>query len=183
MITGVTIKHYLFCPAIVRIEELGFRERVTEAMQEGGEVDKEKVVNFLFPMLKAKEIIKKPIYKYKDLVGSPDFVLKFSYHYSPLDVKNTDRVGMDHKAQVLYYAYLMEKSGLVVKEGILYYTSGKLIRLPYTDNERRYVKRLIVKIREAREGRIKVIQPVRKCVNCGFFQYCKPKRVGKFYEV
>ncbi len=38
MITGSTIKHYFYCPAIVKIESLGFRERVTEAMVEGEEV-------------------------------------------------------------------------------------------------------------------------------------------------
>ncbi|TRM97051.1 CRISPR-associated protein Cas4, partial [Sulfolobus sp. F1] len=40
MISGVTIKHYIFCPAIIQIESLGFEERITEAMIEGEEVDK-----------------------------------------------------------------------------------------------------------------------------------------------
>ncbi|TRM79711.1 CRISPR-associated protein Cas4, partial [Sulfolobus sp. D5] len=79
MISGVTIKHYIFCPAIIQIESLGFEERITEAMIEGEEVDKEKVMNFLYPTLKAKQVVKKPVLRYKDLIGIPDYVLKFSY--------------------------------------------------------------------------------------------------------
>jgi CRISPR-associated exonuclease Cas4 len=35
MITGVTIKHFAYCPQIVKLESMGFEERVTEAMREG----------------------------------------------------------------------------------------------------------------------------------------------------
>ncbi|ARM74584.1 CRISPR-associated protein Cas4 [Acidianus manzaensis] len=183
MISGVVVKHFLYCPAIVRITELGFEERVTDSMMEGEEVDKETVGNFLFGVLKAKELIRKPVYKYKDLVGSPDFVLGFSYYYSPLDVKYTNQVHMDHKAQVLFYAFIMEKLGFNVKQAILYYIPvKKLVKINYTNYEREYVERILRNIVKAKKGFLKVRQPVRKCANCGYFQFCKPKRVGNFYE-
>ncbi len=186
MISGVTIKHYFFCPAIVKIEDLGFEERVTEAMTEGNEVDKEKIMTFLYPLLKAKEVIRKPLLRYKDLVGVPDYVLKFSYYYSPLDLKNSKRVSLDHKFQLIFYSYIMEKLNMIVKEAYLYYIPlKKVVRIPYTSSDREYIERVIEDIRRIRKmnsrGRLRIVQPARKCINCGFFQYCKPLKFGKMY--
>lgn len=183
MISGVTIKHYMYCPAIVRITELGFQERVSEAMIEGSNLDRDVVERFLYAQMKAKEILRKPVFRYGELVGSPDFVLRFSLYYSPLDVKNSRKINLDHKVQVLYYAYLMDMLGFRVKESALYYIpEGKILRMSYGDGERRYVERIVEAVRRAREGELRVRQPAWKCENCGFFQFCKPRRVGKFYE-
>ncbi len=186
MISGITIKHYVFCPAIVQIESLGFEERTTEAMIEGDEVDKEKIMSFLYPTLKAKEIIKKPVLRYKDLVGVPDYVLKFSYYNSPLDLKNSKRVSLDHKFQLIFYSYIMEKLNMIVKEVYLYYIPLKrIVRIPYTTQDKDYIEKMINKIRSIQKNKnekIRVIQPAKKCKNCGFFNYCKPAKAGKFYE-
>ncbi|QKR00760.1 CRISPR-associated protein Cas4 [Metallosphaera tengchongensis] len=186
MITGVSVKHYVFCPVILRVEGIGFGERLTEAMREGTEVEAEKVMAFLYPTLKAKEVIRKPYLKYRDLSGVPDYVLRFSYYSSPLDLKDSRRVSLDHKAQVLFYAYLMEMSGTVVKEAFLYYVPlERLIRIPYTYQSREYVERTIREIREIIRGgtgrHLRVTQEAKKCINCGFFYACRPRRQGKFF--
>ncbi|BFI75727.1 CRISPR-associated protein Cas4 [Sulfurisphaera ohwakuensis] len=180
MITGVTVKHYAYCPHIVRLEALGFSERISEAMLEGQQIDKEKEVTFLFT--KYKEIIRKPVYRWKDLVGSPDFVLHAYNYYTPLDVKAGRVPRLDHKYQILFYSYIMDRLGMTVKEAMLYYVYGKkLIRLQYGEAEKKFVEKLIGWIREAMNGEIKVVQKREKCENCGFFSYCKPRKVGKLY--
>ncbi|AOL17536.1 CRISPR-associated protein Cas4 [Sulfolobus sp. A20] len=186
MISGVTIKHYIFCPAIIQIESLGFEERITEAMIEGEEVDKEKVMNFLYPTLKAKQVVKKPVLRYKDLIGIPDYVLKFSYYYSPLDLKNSRRISLDHKFQILFYSYIMEKLNMIVKEAYLYYIPLKrILKIPYTSQDKDHVEKMIDDIRKIQRNEnrknIRIIQPTKKCKNCGFFNYCKPIKYGNFY--
>ncbi|BDC18755.1 CRISPR-associated protein Cas4 [Acidianus sp. HS-5] len=179
-ITGVTVKHYAYCPHIVRLEALGFSERVTEAMYEGQVVEKEKEVGFL--LTKYKEVIRKPIYRWRNLVGSPDFVLHAYNYYTPLDVKAGYSTTLDHKYQVLFYAFIMEKLGMNVKEALLYYVrKKKLVKLQYNDDERKFVEKLIKWIREAMEEEVKVAQRKEKCENCNFFPYCRPKKVGRLY--
>ncbi|AEB95211.1 MAG: CRISPR-associated protein Cas4 [Zestosphaera sp.] len=182
MIDGTSVKNYLFCAAIIRLQELGFRERTTETMIEGRELDKVSLVNFLFGK-GVKEAIRKPNLRYKDLVGVPDFVLKFPLHFSVLEIKNTSHVSLSHKAQVVFYAYLMDRLNLRVKDGFLYYVPIKrLIRIPYTEREREWAERLIRGVNQAKRGNLKVIQTPNKCLNCGYFPYCKPRREGKFFK-
>ncbi|MFP3203326.1 MAG: CRISPR-associated protein Cas4 [Sulfolobus sp.] len=178
MISGTTVKHFAYCPQIVRLEAMGFTERVTEAMREGLEVDKEKTVNFLYGVLKPLNIVAKPIFRYNDLVGSPDYVLFFSNYVTPLDVKQ-GKERIDHVMQILFYLYIMEMKGFNVKEGLLYYVQqGRLKKVRYSFRERNHVARIIEKIRDAMKGKVKVTQPVSKCKNCGFFHWCRPKIEG-----
>lgn len=182
-ISGITIKHFAYCPQIVRIESMGFTERVSEAMIEGEQVEKDKVMNFLYATLKPLNVVGKPIFRYGDLIGSPDYVLIYPNHWVPLDVKS-GRKRYDHKLQMKYYLYLMDMNGINVKEGLLYYVSLKeMVRLEYNYAEKRYVEKVLSKIREAINGKVRVVQDARKCYNCGFFVYCKPKIKGNLAYV
>ncbi|BFH74719.1 CRISPR-associated protein Cas4 [Sulfurisphaera javensis] len=173
-ISGITIKHFAYCPQIVRLESLGFSERVTEAMKEGEVVEEEKVVNFLYATLKPLNIVKKPIFKYKDLVGSPDYLLTFINYVVPLDVKS-GRKRNDHILQMKYYLYLLDLKGFRVKEGLIYYVSLKeILRVRYSFHDRKYIEDIVRKIKDAMKGKVKVVQDARKCYNCGFFSVCKP---------
>jgi CRISPR-associated exonuclease Cas4 len=178
MITGVTIKHFAYCPQIVKLESMGFEERVTEAMREGEGIDKEKVINFLYGILKPLNIVKKPTFTFKDLVGSPDYVLTFLNHWSPLDIKAGSK-RYDHKLQIKYYMYLMDLNGINVKEGLLYYTSShEVVKVRYSYAVKREVEGVIEKAREAMKGEVRVVQKASKCFNCGFYTYCRPKIKG-----
>ncbi|AWS00430.1 CRISPR-associated protein Cas4 [Metallosphaera hakonensis] len=178
MISGSTVKYFSYCPQIVRLTSMGFQERVTEAMMEGKEVDREKVINFLYGTLKPLNIVRGPIFRYKNLVGSPDYVLFFPNFVSPLDLKQ-GRERRDHVLQILFYLYVMELKGFNVKEGLLYYVrEGKLKRIKYSFRERRIVRKTIEEIREAMRGKVRVTQPVQKCYNCGFFRWCRPRIEG-----
>jgi len=183
MISGVTIKHYAYCPQIVRLESMGFTERTTEAMVEGGQVEKEKSINFLYGVLKPLNIVRNPVFRHKDLVGSPDLVLIYPNYWVPLDIKS-GRKRYDHKLQMKFYLYLMDINGINVKEGLIYYVSLKEIyRMKYTYADRRYMERLLQNVREAMSGKVKVVQKASKCYNCGFFSVCKPKISGNIATV
>lgn len=178
MISGTTIKHFAYCPQIVRIESIGFTERVSEAMKEGEQVEAEKVINFLYATLKPLNIVSKPIFRYKDLVGSPDYVLTYPNYAIPIDVKS-GRKRNDHKLQIKYYLYLMDLNGIRVKEGLIYYVSlHEIVRLKYTHYDKKYIEKVIEEIREAMNGKVKVVQDARKCYNCGFYSACKPSIKG-----
>ncbi|BBG27746.1 CRISPR-associated protein Cas4 [Sulfuracidifex tepidarius] len=171
MITGTTVKHYVYCPRIVHLEALGFRERVTQYMVEGKEKEEEAYED-LSPKLPLE---KGKFYSTEGLSGFPDFIVRGQW-ISPLDVKVSNKVRLDHKAEVLFYCYLMELSGERVKEGMLYYLPvKKLVRLNYSSQEREYVKRIIKEIIISKITDPKVRQPVRKCLNCGFRRWCNPR--------
>ncbi|MBP1356973.1 MAG: CRISPR-associated protein Cas4 [Sulfolobus sp.] len=184
-ITGVDIKHYLYCPLIVYYNySLHFYERVTEAMEKGDVTDKEAVLNFIYPSLKPLEVIRKP-YLYSEslrISGVPDFVLRFQAgHYSVLEVKDTEKANRDHKVQVYFYSLLLEENGYRVGNGYIYYTGLKrLVKVPYTSEERKEVIKFIKKVKRAANGyRPRVRQLAVKCENCGYRKFCVPKIEGK----
>jgi len=172
LITGTTVKHYVYCPRIVYLEALGFRERVSQYMIEGKEKEDE-----AYKYLSAKLTLEKgKFYSSGGLSGFPDFIVRRGWWISPLDVKMSNKVRLDHKAEVLFYCYIMELSGERVREGILYYLpSRRLVKLNYSSQEREYIKRIIQEIIESRRNDPKVRQPVRKCLNCGFRRWCNPR--------
>ncbi|AAY81311.1 CRISPR-associated protein Cas4 [Sulfolobus acidocaldarius] len=129
-------------------------------------------------------MIKKPFLRYRDLTGQPDYILAFYHYFSPLDIKAGEKVRLDHKMQVIFYSYLMERKGMLVKEGLIYYVKLKrIVRVKYTNQERRYIESVINKIRGTESGRRKerIVQPAKKCINCGFLPYCNPLRQGSLY--
>jgi len=188
IVTGTDVKRYYYCPLMIYYDNvIHIEERKTEAMIEGEEVDKDSIINFLYPSLKPISILKKPYLfsKKYGASGIPDFVLKFSSFWSPLDVKNSPYERRDHKLQVLFYSFLLEENGRNVKEGFLYYPKRKkTVRIIYGEDERKEMIRIIKKIREIANGKIpKVRQPRSKCENCGFFFYCKPSLKGEISYV
>ncbi|WP_052349562.1 CRISPR-associated protein Cas4 [Candidatus Acidianus copahuensis] len=183
-ITGIDVKHFTYCPLITYYERvMHFRERVTEAMKKGEEVDKDVALQFVYPTLKPKEVERKPFLfsrKWR-ISGVPDFLLIFPGYVVPLDVKDTDKVNRDHKLQVFFYCLILEENGKVPKAGFLYYTSlKKLVMYAYTADERKEVIEFLARIKNIIQGkRPKVRQPVSKCENCGFRHVCKPTIRGK----
>jgi CRISPR-associated exonuclease Cas4 len=187
MIQASDIKRMIYCPLFLYYHKvLGVEERKTEAMKEGEEIDKDAIINFLYPTLKPIKVIKKPVLNYKDLSGIPDFILEFQTHNSPLEIKATRLKTRDHKVQLVYYMYLMEMNSMNVKIGFIYYINYKsLQKIYYNYEEKREILRILNKAREILRGNIpRVRQPKKKCENCWYFNsYCKPKFKGEYYEV
>ncbi|MEM1627578.1 MAG: CRISPR-associated protein Cas4 [Sulfolobaceae archaeon] len=187
MIIASDIKRMVYCPLFLYYQKvLGVEERRTEAMKEGEEIDREAVMNFLYPTLRPKRVIRKPILRYRDLSGEPDYILEFPAHYSPLEIKATRLRTRDHKVQLAYYMYLMEMNGMSVKMGFIYYVNHRLLqRVYYNYEEKREVMRILDEAREILKGNIpRVRQPRHKCENCWYFNsYCRPKLRGGYYEV
>jgi len=186
IVTATDLKNYVYCPMTIYYRNvLCLEERVTEAMTEGAQVDRDEILNFLHLTLKPLEVVRKPyLISRRFLVsGVPDFVLKLRRSWSPLDVKDSYGERRDHRAQVLLYSFLLEESGKSVKQGLIYYVRGKkLFKMPYGEEERREVLLLLTGLRRVLKGELpRVRQPVRKCINCGFFNYCKPKLEGVAY--
>lgn len=59
------------------------------------------MINFLYASLRPLNIAKKPIFKCKDLIGSPDYLLTYVNYVVPLDVKS-GRKRSDHILQMKY---------------------------------------------------------------------------------
>ncbi|BBD73362.1 CRISPR-associated protein Cas4 [Sulfodiicoccus acidiphilus] len=176
-ITATDLKRFAYCPLIPYYEKvMGIEERVTEAMKEGSAVDVEVAINFVRP--RPVQVFKKPLLSWKGVTGSPDFLLMFQDSASPLEVKSSREKRRDHRLQLELYCLLAERS-YRVRKGYLYYPARReLVTLPYGEEERREVLRSLDSLKRVLREGAKVRQPARKCVNCGYLRYCRPKFEG-----
>jgi len=159
-------------------------ERFTEAMREGGEIDKEEEIKFVYPSLSPKRVERKPyLYSAKlNASGTPDFVLHFDFHSSPLEVKYSEKKHRDHFLQVKYYSLLMRELNYKVKVAFLYYKPLKeLVRVHVSGEELDEVREIIERIKKIilRGKPLRVRKPSRLCINCGWLTTCKPKFEGR----
>ncbi len=186
-ITATDIKHYAYCEVIVYITHiLGVTEPVTEYMEYGSEVERDKSLGPIIARFKVKEVLKKPQLASKELMlcGSPDYILRTkSEELIPVEIKWSEpsRYGKgkkDHVIQLATYALLIEKTlknrRYSIKRGILYYLrpEGKLIVVNIDYELKAEVLRILRNIREIIEGK-RLPKPSRsKCSSCNYRNYC-----------
>lgn len=178
------IKQYLYCPRIVYFTyvlpvekkttpkmEIGKEEHLKTARLEGrrrlrayGLTEGERFFNtYLFsPRL--------------GLEGVLDMYLAVPRGSFPVDFKNTCRLAVNHKYQLLAYALLLEDQlGRPVRGGFIYLIPlGRAIYVEATPEARLYTKRLLGAIR----GLIKrqhfpaVARRAGRCADCEYRNYC-----------
>ena len=99
-------------------------------------------------------------------------------HFDPREnivreVKKSSRKKEAHRAQVLYYLYLLRREG-VKASGLLEYPSERLTeRVEWTDESSAKVSKWMAEIRELVSGNI--CPPVigaRFCRQCSYYEFC-----------
>lgn len=184
MISVTDLKNYVFCPYSLYIRKvLNIGERVTEYMLYGREVEKERIVAFLFRALNGEKLLKNlhMVSRSLGLSGTVEYVIVDKYgYYIPIDIKWTEatRPRRDHVVQVCAYALLIEETGLgKVKQCCLYYVSrneGHLFRITYSYS----MRRLVLKILEEVKNMLKTAVPPRhvpdrrQCSSCPLALQC-----------
>ena len=194
------VKHYAYCEAIVYVEYvLGLRERATEYMEYGKEVEKERNLGFIAAKLKAVEILRRPFLRSDELrlCGSPDYVV-ISKHGDliPVEVKWAEpgprgAAKRDHALQMAAYALLLEKTyrgeRCSVKTGYIYYLrpQGRLVKVNIDYSLKLEALKAIERIREIAERRREPKPSPSRCPSCNFARACPygaPGRAGRVTE-
>ncbi len=186
-ITVTDIKHYAYCEVIIYIKYvLGVKEHITDYMEFGREVEKEKNLSFIAARLKASEVLRTPYMSSKELklCGGPDYIIVSKYgDLVPVEIKwaEPSKHGVakkDHVFQLAAYAVLIEKTypgrGCSVKRGYIYYLrpQGKLVKVNIDYNLKLEVLKILKMIREIAEG-IKEPKPsLSRCPSCNFLNLC-----------
>ena len=185
-ITASDIKRYGYCPKIIYFTHvLHLEERVTEAMEYGREIHREKHVQPLIAKIKPSKILRNYELKSDSLkiTGKPDFILVTKFNeYIPVEVKWAEEefkgeVRRDHKYQIGAYALLIDEAfKTTVKRGYIYYLRSKrIVEVKITSSLKKEVMRIIKKIysivNDEVEPKVKVGKS--KCENCGWRKYCR----------
>lgn len=181
------LKHYAYCEAIVYIEYvLGIKEPVTEYMDYGGNIERDKSLAPIVSKLKVAKIIKKPTLTSRvlELTGSPDYVLQTKTNeLIPLEIKWSEpymggKPKKDHVIQIAAYALLLEKKikrpRYSVKRGIIYYLrpAGKLVIVNIDYDLKKEVIKAIKSIKDIINGRREPRANRKKCSSCNFYNFC-----------
>ena len=167
------VKHYLYCPMIpYLILNLGVRERITELMLEGKERHEKKLRKLRKEGWKVNLFLKS---KY-GINGYVDAVRKEDNGYAVLEIKNTEyrkRTVKMHLYQTACYAIMVEESFGRVSKIILSYTD-KDVTFPFTLGIKKYCISIINKIKRIVLGELVSYRiDKKKCLNCGYFRFCK----------
>ena len=162
------------------------RERETEYMAYGKEVEKESVIASVMRAFKGKELVRAPLLHDPDLglAGAPDFVvITWSGEAVPVEVKWAEpgrggRPKRDHVMQLAAYALLIERAWrdrvrASVKRGGIYYLrpEGRIIKVSITYSMKKAVIKALKKMREIAEGKAEP-KPSRKCGSCNYAPHC-----------
>lgn len=186
--TTTDIKHFAWCEAIIYVKYvLGFRERVTEYMEYGDEVEKEKHIVSAMKKFGGSYVIKHPLLidESLGLTGIPDYVIITRHGEGiPLEIKWAEpsrggRPKRDHIMQLSAYALLIERTwrSLIkpsVKRGAIYYLrpEGRLIEVSISYDMKLQVMKALKTINEIASG-IREPRPKRsKCPSCGYARHC-----------
>ena len=186
-VTVTDVKHYAYCEAIIYVEHvLGLRERATEYMEYGKEIEREKCLGFIAAKLKASSVLRSPFLSSRELglCGSPDYVvISKNGDLVPVEVKwaeptESGAAKRDHALQLAAYALLLEKtyagSRRSVKTGYIYYMrpQGRLVKVNIDYSLKLEVLRALERIREIAEGRREPRPSLGRCPSCNFLSFC-----------
>ncbi|MEM0086424.1 MAG: CRISPR-associated protein Cas4 [Zestosphaera sp.] len=186
-ITVTDIKHYAYCEVIIYVKHvLGIREHVTEYMEFGKEIEKDKNLGFITAKLKAIKTLKSPYMSSRELglCGTPDYVIvSKSGDLIPIEIKwaepsKQESAKKDHVLQLAAYALLLEKTypdtRYSVKRGYIYYLrpQGKLVRVNIDYSLKLEVLRALKRIKEIVEGVREPRPSPSRCPSCNFRHSC-----------
>lgn len=181
------IKHFFWCEAIVYITHyLGVRERETEYMAYGKEVEKESVIASIMRAFKGKEIVKAPMLHDPELglAGAPDFVVTtWAGEAIPVEVKWAEpgrggRAKRDHVMQLTAYALLIERAWRYrvkasVKRGGIYYLrpEGRIVKVAITYSMKKAIIKALSRMRSIARGEEEP-KPAKRCRSCNYAPHC-----------
>ncbi|MBS7612587.1 CRISPR-associated protein Cas4 [Candidatus Bathyarchaeota archaeon] len=184
-LTAVDVKHYAYCPRIVYFTHvLHLQERTTEAMLYGSESHDESVIAPVAARLRASKIIRdlELVSDRLKLRGKLDYLIVTKFNeLIPVEVKWTEPIGeavkRDHRLQLASYALMVEENfGRTVKRAVVYYTRAKkLLSTPLDEDIKNEAKRTLKSIfHMISEEELPKAVKHKRCINCGFKDYCKP---------
>ncbi|AKG38428.1 hypothetical protein MA03_02875 [Infirmifilum uzonense] len=180
------LKHFAYCEAIVYITHgIGVRERETEYMAYGGEVEKEEFLQQLLKKYSVARIHRGVTLSSRELqlTGTPDAVLETRMgELIPVEVKwaeppRASRVKKDHLVQLIAYAILIEKSWpsrkSSVKRGLVYYLRPKprFIEVYISSEDKKSVIQMVKRAVKVALGEVEPLTR-RDCSSCNYRAYC-----------
>lgn len=189
-ITVVEVKRYAYCPKIIFITHvLHLEEAQSEAMEMGLTCHDERMITPLLALLKASKVLRDVELSSGrlGLVGKLDYLIVSRFgEYVPVEVKyaESDRgaAKWDHRLQLAAYALLVEERfAASVKRGYVYYLrDGKLVGVLLDEGLKRLAEKTVREIYEiitsGREPEVRMY--FKKCINCGYRNYCRPGLAG-----
>ena len=183
------VKQYHFCPRIIYyLGVLGFSERITESMIEGGEFhsSEERKIQRRKTLAGEKREKSKAswsklhvVSKRLGLYGTIDEVADVGDGLAVVEnkfMRSPKKPYPGHVYQAVAYAMLAEEAlhKPVRRVIVRYLRDGKSFEIPVTEDLRRHVLWTISRIKSVIEGeRIPREADQKKCVNCGYRKICK----------
>ena len=177
------VKRFAYCPKIIYISRvLHLEERTTDYMEFGKEKHNKSIIAPLLASLKVKKVLENVEMESRGLKvrGKVDYVLITRFNeYVPAEIKWAEAfrsIKRDHALQIATYALLIEENfNTVVKRGAVYYLRSKNIQISPISNDlkkeaRSIIERISEIINNEVEPEVKVNK--RRCMNCGFRNYC-----------
>ena len=177
------VKRFAYCPRIIYISKvLHLEERTTDYMEFGKEKHDKSVIAPLLASLRVKKVFENVEMESRRLRvrGKVDYVLITKFNeYVPAEIKWAEAfksIKRDHALQIATYALLIEENfNTVVKRGAVYYLRSRNIHVLSISNDlKKEAKSIIERINEIIdnevEPEVKVVK--RRCMNCGFRNYC-----------
>ncbi|MEM4501695.1 MAG: CRISPR-associated protein Cas4 [Thermofilaceae archaeon] len=180
------LKHFAYCEAIVYLtHHVGIRERATEYMEYGKQLEKEESVQQLLKRYKVSRVLRGVQLASKELrlAGSPDFILETkSGELIPVEVKWAEpapagRVKRDHFVQLAAYALLIEKLWQgprpSVKRGVVFYLKPepKFFEVAITLEDKRGVLEMLKRALEVAAG-AREPRTAARCRGCNYAAHC-----------
>lgn len=178
------IKQYLYCPRIIYYTYvLPVEKKVTAKMNIGKEEHlrsarlEERRTMRVYGLDAGHRVFGAHLLSPRlGLEGVLDMYIATSRGYVPVDFKNTCRIGVNHKYQLVAYALLLEDHfDCPVRFGFVYLMPlRKARRVEITPEARLYTKRLLGAIRHliAREHFPLLPRRQGRCVDCEYRNYC-----------
>lgn len=185
-ITATEVKNYAYCPRIVYFTHvLHLEERVTEYMQFGRELERERHITPIIARYKPKQVLRdvELISHRHKLAGKIEYILVTRLgEVIPVEIKwvrpekRICQVPYNHKLQLAAYALLIEDNfNTIVKRAVAYYVNqAKLLELRIDGHLKALAIDAVNKIYNIiRSEEIPPPRRIRgKCEDCGFKQYC-----------
>lgn len=117
--------------------------------------------------------------KYR-LAGKPDYIVKRKNNYIPIEVKKVESNSpfKNHILQLASYCLLLEdKFKKEVPFGVLVYSKGQQFKIPFDENLRRELSKIISNIKNSirKKSVMRNHNFVNRCLFCSYRHVCNQK--------